>query len=78
MAASRNPWGIDQGASGYISGTDGVMDIPPDAMWAGMMDFRVIEPGAACGPGQTATYTAEEDFLPGNLPNIHEPHAMRP
>jgi hypothetical protein len=78
MAASRNPWGIDQGASGYIMGTDGVMDIPSDTMWAGMMDFRVIEPGSACGPGQTTTYTPKQDFRPGHLPIIHEPHALHP
>src|SRR5579859_2129208 len=76
MAASRNPWGIDQGASGYISGTDGVMDIPSDASWAAMMDFRVIEPGAACGPGQTTPYVPKQDFLPGHIPNIHERHAL--
>jgi hypothetical protein len=78
MAASRNPWGIDQGANGYISGTDGVMDIPSDTMWAGMMDFRVIEPGSACGPGQTTTYTPKQDFRPGHLPSIHERHAPHP
>jgi hypothetical protein len=76
MAASRNPWGIDQGANGYISGTDGVMDIPSDTTWAGMMDFRIIEPGTGCGPGQTATYTPKQDFRPGQLPNIHERHAL--
>ncbi len=78
MAASRNPWGVDQGANGYISGTDGVMVIPSDPMWAGMMDFRIIEPGAACGPGQAATYTPLEDFSPRHLPIIHELHAGRP
>jgi hypothetical protein len=78
MAASRNPWGIDQGASGYISSTDGVMDIPSDTMWAGMMDFRVIEPGAACGPGQSATYIPKQAAVLGQPPNIHEPHAIRP
>ena len=56
MIAMRNPWGVEPTAKGYDGSTDGVMDIPPDADWAGTIDLRVIDSGDACGPGVTSPY----------------------
>jgi hypothetical protein len=75
MVSARNPWGVVPDPN-YDGSTDGVMDIPPDTMWAGMMDFRIIEPGAACGPGQTTPYVPKQLDLPAYVPNITERHAI--
>jgi Calpain family cysteine protease len=77
MISERNPWGVVPDPN-YDGSTDGVMDIPPDAMWASMMDFRIIEPGAACGPGQTAPYLPKQLDKPDYRPNITELHALKP
>jgi hypothetical protein len=74
MISARNPWGLVPDPN-YDGSTDGVMNIPPDATWANMMDFRIIEPGAACGAGQTAPYVPEQLDRPGFVPHIHEAHA---
>jgi hypothetical protein len=76
MMSARNPWGLVPDPN-YDSSTDGVMNIPPDAMWASMMDFRIIEPGAACGAGQTTPYVPKQLDPRGYVSNIHEPHAHR-
>jgi hypothetical protein len=76
MISERNPWGVVPDPN-YDGSTDGVMDIPPDTMWAGMMDFRIIEPGAACGAGQTTPYVPKQFNVPEYVPNITEPHAPR-
>jgi hypothetical protein len=77
MISARNPWGVVPDPN-YDGSTDGVMDIPPDAMWASMMDFRIIEPGAACGPGQMAPYVPKQLDKPDYRPNITELHALKP
>jgi hypothetical protein len=76
MASVRNPWGVVPDPN-YDGSTDGVMDIPASSMWAAMEDFRIIEPGAACGPGQTAPYVPKQLDSPYHILNIHEPHALR-
>jgi hypothetical protein len=56
MISMRNPWGLDPTSKGFVSTTDGVLDIPPDQSWASTIDIRVIDPGDACGPGKTTPY----------------------
>ncbi len=77
MMAARNPWGEDPTASGMDTSTDGVMTIPSDPTWAGMMDLRIIEPGAACGPGQTTPYVPQELGSPNFVSTITEAHVLR-
>jgi hypothetical protein len=74
MISVRNPWGLVPDPN-YDGSTDGVMNIPPDATWAGMMDFRIIEPGAACGAGRTTPYVPQQLERPENVPHVREPHA---
>jgi hypothetical protein len=76
MIAARNPWGLVPDPN-YDGSTDGVMNIPPDTTWSGMMDFRIIEPGAACGAGQTAPYVPKQTDSPSYVSHIREAHAHR-
>ena len=75
MIAMRNPWGVEPTAKGYDGSTDGVMDIPPAADWAGTIDIRVIDPGDACGPGVTAPYVPPASATRASDVNITELHA---
>ena len=77
MISMRNPWGLDPTASGYDGSTDGVMDIPVDASWAQTIDLRIIDPGAACGPGRTTPYTPMVQDVRTNDVRVNERHATR-
>ena len=42
-----------------------------------MMDFRIIEPGAACGAGQTTAYVPKQVESASHAPHIRERHPHR-
>jgi len=54
----RNPWGVNptNNGSGYDKSTDGVLNIPATGSVPGVIDLRIITPGAAGTAGVTTPY----------------------
>jgi hypothetical protein len=79
MISMRNPWGVSPLAdnSGFDASTDGVLDIPPTKEWASDIDLRIIDPGAACGPGMTTPYVPKAAQIVTKDVRITERHRAR-